>query len=61
MCGDTSNMLGHTRLKRWVMASSNPKPYTPKAMCLTAQHAVCLCTRSLHANTGTTSKGPSNY
>ena len=48
MCGEFSKILGHTKLNRCINASSQPNPYTPNAMCFTAQHAVCLCTRSLN-------------
>jgi len=49
-CGDVSNILGHTWFSRCMSASSQPKPYTPSAMCLMAAQAVCLWTRSLKQN-----------
>ena len=49
-CGDVSNILGHTWFRRCMSASSQPKPYTPSAMCLIAAQAVCLWTRSLKQN-----------
>ena len=47
MCGEVSKMFGQTQFMRCTRASSQPKPYTPNAMCFTAQQAVWRCTRSL--------------
>ena len=40
ICGEVSKMFGQTQFMRCTRASSQPKPYTPNAMCFTAQQAV---------------------
>ena len=45
--GDVSKTFGQTKFIKCVNASSQPKPFTPNAMCLIAAHAVCRWTKSL--------------